>query len=174
MRNRYHPHRSTPSLSSQKWRDDFFSVVAHIMFCRTYRTIYTGTNKNNTLKGQQLGAAFCVGVSNKLPEEALGSQLSDSDKAWCLSSQRSTVNFAAGDVVGCSFDQASGRPRVEFYLNGEALPGCAVVGCKGTVYPALGLSEGAKLKVNFSQDATGFTHEPPRGFCGIIASRSVM
>jgi hypothetical protein len=123
----------------------------------------------------QAGSGFCIGVANKLTaEELVGDNLSGSDKAWCLSSQRSTTDFKVDDVIGCSFDQASGRPRVDFYLNGESLPGCAVVGCKGLVYPALSLTEGCKLRANFSQEVSGFEHPPPRGFDGIIASRSVM
>lgn len=55
-----------------------------------------------------------------------------------------------GTVVGMSYNQASGPPTINFFIDGELLEGVAIEGIRGVVTPAVGVQQGAELKCNFS------------------------
>ena len=120
------------------------------------------------------GAKFCVGLARKRLGKVLEEQLGNGTSTWGLQASASTVAFKKGDVVGVAYDQSSGRPRLDFYHNGERLEGCAVTGIKGLVYPAVSVEDGTSLKVNFAVNDSDFKHDVPPGFNGIMKARGLV
>ena len=120
------------------------------------------------------GAKFCVGLARKRLGKLLEEQLGNGTTTWGLQASTCTVEFKKGDVIGAAYDQSSGRPRMDFYHNGERLEGCAVTGIKGLVYPAVSVEEGTALKVNFAVNDSGFKHDVPPGFSGIMKARGLV
>mmetsp|Transcript_2874 Transcript_2874/g.6695 ORF Transcript_2874/g.6695 Transcript_2874/m.6695 type:complete len:187 (+) Transcript_2874:300-860(+) len=119
-------------------------------------------------------AKFAIGVAHRKPEVVQG-ELGDSTNSWAFKSSTSTETFTEGDILGCSFDQSSGRPVLTIRKNDHLLPpGSEVRGFRGVVYPAVEVSPGCELEVNFSIDNDGFVYKPPSGFSGIIPSRSLV
>jgi len=55
-----------------------------------------------------------------------------------------------GTVLGMSYNQASGPPEVNFFVDGVLIEGAAIGGIRGVVSPAVGVAEGAAAKCNFS------------------------
>uniref|UniRef100_A0A7S3LPW5 SPRY domain-containing protein n=1 Tax=Aplanochytrium stocchinoi TaxID=215587 RepID=A0A7S3LPW5_9STRA len=123
----------------------------------------------------RLGVCKVAGIKDDL--QALDDLLGDdrmADVSWALKSDQCTTLFAGGDTIGISYDQISGRPQVDFYLNGDKLPGCSISGLSGVVCPAVSVTYGVELKGNFSVEDVDFEFLPPAGFSGIIPSRSMI
>lgn len=121
------------------------------------------------------GAAFCVGVAQRSPEVTAQAMLGDRERSWCFSSAQSTEPWAEGDVVGCLFDQSTGRPQMALFRNGQALPpGTEVKGFRGVVHPAVSFQQGCEMTCNFAIEPEGFKHKPPPGVTGLIPSRSLV
>mmetsp|Transcript_16161 Transcript_16161/g.26380 ORF Transcript_16161/g.26380 Transcript_16161/m.26380 type:complete len:192 (+) Transcript_16161:1228-1803(+) len=121
------------------------------------------------------GSSFCVGVA-KRDKAVLGNiELGDGERSWAFKSTQSTESFKEGDIIGCVWDQSSGRPQMSLRLNGDKLPpGTEVKGFKGVLYPAISVSHGCELVCNFSLEDEGFASPPPNGFAGLIPSRSMI
>ena len=115
-----------------------------------------------------------MGLSLKRLGKVLKAQLGNGTSTWGLQAASSTVDFKAKDVIGATYDQSSGRPRMDFYHNGKRLEGCAVTGIKGLVYPAVSVEEGTSIQVNFAVDSSGFKHDVPPGFSGIMKARGLV
>jgi len=121
------------------------------------------------------GSVFCIGVSQRKPAVTAGGELGDGQNSWGYNTAQSTEPFAPGDVIGCLFDQATGRPKLMLTRNGEPLPpGSEVTGFRGVVHPAVSFAGGCKIRCNFALDADGFKHKPPQGISGLIPSRSLV
>jgi hypothetical protein len=119
--------------------------------------------------------AFCVGVAQRSPEVTAQAMLGDGERSWCFSSAQSTEPWAEGDVLGCLFDQSSGRPQMALFRNGQALPpGTEVKGFRGVVHPAVSFQQGCEMRCNFAIEPEGFKHRPPQGVTGLIPSRSLV
>jgi len=98
------------------------------------------------------GSEFSIGVAHRLPE-VFNKPLGDLEHSWCFKSSQSTEPFASGDVLGCIFDQVSGRPTLKLSRNGENLPpGAEVKGFRGTVFPAVGVTHGCELSCKLNLD----------------------
>jgi hypothetical protein len=75
---------------------------------------------------------FSVGVSRRV-KEGLEGTLGNGVTSWCFSSEaRGIVN---GDTIGVSWDQGTGRPALEIYLNGTLLPDASVARTRGAARP---------------------------------------
>lgn len=69
--------------------------------------------------------------------------------------------FGEGDTVGCLFLYAQGtaEPEIAFTRNGERLPPAFKGAVVGGFYPAVTITHGARVRVNFGQEP--FIHQPP-------------
>ena len=66
-----------------------------------------------------------------------------------------------GTVIGMSYDQGSGPPTVEFFIDGEQLLGAGISSIRGTVAPAVGVHGGSSITCNFGHT---FAKPPPERF----------
>ena len=111
---------------------------------------------------------FSVGVSQR--QKQLNGQLGGNKKSWGL---QPNAKFKVEDIIGVAIDLDTSTLR--FFHNGKELEQDSVRGIKGLIYPAVSVSEGAKLECNFSQT---FSHDPLKlglmGFDGIIPARDVL
>mmetsp|Transcript_4650 Transcript_4650/g.5252 ORF Transcript_4650/g.5252 Transcript_4650/m.5252 type:complete len:206 (-) Transcript_4650:95-712(-) len=123
----------------------------------------------------RVGVCRVSGIKDR--KDALNDLLGEEkleDVSWALKSEQSTTLFAEGDTIGVTYDQSSGRPTLEFYHNGDKMPGCSIAGLSGLVCPAVGVTDGVELTGNFSMEEADFEFMPPQGFSGIIPSRSMI
>lgn len=74
------------------------------------------------------------------------------------------ATFTSSDVIGVAMDMDSGKITV--YKNGTSI-GDIATGISGTVYPAVSLSGGRAVTVNFG--ATSFAHTIPSGFAALAS-----
>lgn len=100
---------------------------------------------------------FRVGVCRNLDEEAMRQELGDENSSWALRSE--DAGAVEGDVIGVAFGQAE-LPNLSFFLNGELLEHGQVNRIRGEVFPAIYVSQNAKLRCVF--DEANFEHAPPR------------
>lgn len=117
--------------------------------------------------------AFRVGVCRK-GGEVLEKRLGEVEHTWGLKPEETTATFVEGDVIGVTYDQSTGRPKVTFSHNGEALPTSALAGVSGLLYPAVSVCEGVELEGNFVVEPEDFKYPPPHGFMGIIPPRNLV
>ena len=82
-------------------------------------------------------------------------------KLWGLNSQDAALKNLVkdGSVLGVSYDQSSGPPTINFFIDGNHLLGKDISGIKGVVTPACGI-DGAALTCNFGHTFA----KPPEGF----------
>ena len=87
------------------------------------------------------------------------------------------VDLQNGDVIGVAVQQ-SDLPMVQFQLNGEPLHISAINRFRGTVYPAVCLSEEAKreqLEVRLVVDEADFQSPIPNPrFVPLMVARSIV
>lgn len=78
----------------------------------------------------------------------------------------------AGTVIGVSYDQSSGPPTVNFFIDGELVDGAVIFNVKGQVHPACGVSSSA-LDCNFTHD---FVCPPPEEYHsdGVMSAAGMM
>ena len=67
-------------------------------------------------------SSFCIGVCHRKPEVVALPSLGDCESSWAFNSTQSTESFKEGDVLGCIFDQSSGRPQLALCKNNQPLP----------------------------------------------------
>lgn len=112
---------------------------------------------------------MCIGVSQR--SKKLTGHLGDNKKkSWGI---RSNGRFKENDVIGVGIDLDTSS--LTFYHNGKPLHDDKIRGVMGLCYPAISVSNGAKVECNFSQS---FTHDPQAvglmGYDGIIPARDVL
>ena len=99
----------------------------------------------------------------------------DADKVWGLHSGDPALKGRAkqGSVLGVSYDQGSGPPAVNFFLDGQHLLGKGIESLRGLVIPAVGVSGGGSVTCNFGHT---FTKPPPEQFQfdGVMAAGKMM
>jgi len=112
------------------------------------------------VKVSELAAPCWVGVATgaaavqDLPEEMDRCEM-DMSKLWGYRSDNQEVfkgKIKAGTVVGMSYNQSSGPPTVNFFLDGELIEGVEIDGIRGVVSPSVGVSQGSSLICNFSHN----------------------
>lgn len=112
--------------------------------------------------------SFQVGIANRRAhkDKPLGD---DPNLSWVFQSH---PKLAVGDVIGVAYDQAD-MPCLNFFHNGKLMQNERLVGMKGEVYPAVSVSGGAQLSVNFTHQ---FEYPPgnPYQYSGIIQSQSLI
>eukprot|EP00656_Telonema_subtile_P035815 TRINITY_DN3976_c0_g1_i2.p1 TRINITY_DN3976_c0_g1~~TRINITY_DN3976_c0_g1_i2.p1 ORF type:complete len:185 (+),score=21.66 TRINITY_DN3976_c0_g1_i2:173-727(+) len=112
--------------------------------------------------------SFQIGVANRRTdkEKALGE---DPNLSWVFQSH---PKLAAGDVIGVAYDQAD-VPCINFFHNGKLMENERQVGMKGEVYPAISVTGGAEMQVNFTHQ---FEYPPgnPYEYSGLIQSQSLI
>ncbi len=69
--------------------------------------------------------------------------------------------LAAGDFIGCSFDQSRGRPVLNFFHNGKLLENETIGDAKGVLHPVVMVAGGAVAESNFGHT---FHYPPPPAF----------
>ncbi len=119
--------------------------------------------------------SISIGVSQRKKEVLTQEDIGDGQSSWAFQSKISTETFHENDVIGCSFDQGTGRPVVKLSLNGDELPpGNEISGFSGTVFPAVSIADGVEVECNFSMEVGGFVHKPPDGVSGLIPARGLV
>ena len=78
-----------------------------------------------------------------------------------------------GSVLGVSYDQSSGPPTVNFFVNGAVLPDLAISSIRGQVVPACGVSGEATVSCNFGH-AFAKTPPPEYHFDGVMMTGKMM
>eukprot|EP00658_Telonema_sp_P-2_P007005 TRINITY_DN1261_c0_g2_i2.p1 TRINITY_DN1261_c0_g2~~TRINITY_DN1261_c0_g2_i2.p1 ORF type:complete len:185 (+),score=40.63 TRINITY_DN1261_c0_g2_i2:191-745(+) len=112
--------------------------------------------------------SFQVGVANRRvdKDKLLGE---DPNLSWIFQSH---AKLAVGDVIGVAYDQAD-APCINFFHNGKLMENERQVGMKGEVYPAISVTGGAEVKVNFTHQ---FEYPPgnPYQYSGLIQSQQLI
>ena len=99
----------------------------------------------------------------------------DTAKTWGLHGGDPALKgrIKQGTVLGVSYDQGSGPPAVNFFVDGVQVLGKGIESLRGLVAPAVGVSGGASVTCNF-----GHTHSKPPPerfqFDGVIAAGKMM
>ena len=125
------------------------------------------------LPGDASAPSFRVGVCRK-GGEVLNKRLGEVENTWGLKPEETTATFEEGDVIGVTYDQSTGRPKVSFSHNGSPMPTCSLTGVSGLVYPAVSVGEGVEIEGNFVVEPDEFKYPPPHGFMGIIPPRNLV
>ena len=79
-----------------------------------------------------------------------------------------------GTVLGMSYNQASGPPTVNFFVDGVMIADCEITGIRGVLAPTAGTGAGTELKCNFGHK---FECTPPDRYAkydGIILAGSMI
>lgn len=112
-----------------------------------------------------------IGVSRKLNAKELESGInkipeSGKERYWVFSEP-----LFEGDVVGVAFSQ-SDFPNLAFTKNGRSMPENDFKKITGMVYPVVGVSGGAAVKVVFENDK--LANEMPSRFSPLMVAQSVL
>ena len=87
----------------------------------------------------------------EVPEVDMDRGDMDIQKVWGLHGDDAPLKgkIKDGTVLAMSYNQASGPPAINFFVDGELLADCEIEGIRGVVSPTIGIGEGATLKCNF-------------------------
>eukprot|EP00035_Acanthoeca_spectabilis_P032447 m.18797 g.18797 ORF g.18797 m.18797 type:complete len:201 (+) comp5360_c0_seq2:210-812(+) len=77
-----------------------------------------------------------------------------------------TMVIEEGDIIACSYDHS----QLSFYVNGDLLPDVCFTSVRGSVYPVVGVDQGAILDVNFKD----FNYSSPAGFSEIMMEQNII
>eukprot|EP00038_Savillea_parva_P010665 m.191843 g.191843 ORF g.191843 m.191843 type:complete len:201 (+) comp18471_c0_seq1:363-965(+) len=119
-----------------------------------------------------IGVAVRQANLNSLP-------LGETNMAWVLRSDGGlyhngeqvgslpdTMAIEEGDIIACSYDHS----ELAFYVNGDLLPGVSFTSVRGSVYPCVGVDQGAILDVYFKD----FCYNVPSGFSEIMMEQNII
>mmetsp|Transcript_31136 Transcript_31136/g.81611 ORF Transcript_31136/g.81611 Transcript_31136/m.81611 type:complete len:201 (-) Transcript_31136:224-826(-) len=77
-----------------------------------------------------------------------------------------TLVIEEGDIIALSYDHS----QLSFYVNGDLLAGVHFTSVRGSVYPVVGVDQGAILDVAFKD----FSYDVPVGFSEIMMEQNII
>ena len=114
--------------------------------------------------------SFCCGVSHRIKPDQLRGHLDGTLHGrhhWAMRFS----NTKTGDIISVMLDQSE-VPVLHFQLNGMPMSGKSIRGVRGLVFPAVSVSDDARLDANFGPSK--FVYPLPRNYNGVIRAQDMI